>query len=196
LHFSQNGFIIFTVTGKTHLSSMIYIPVVLVAVVLVTALVLLMRRAAFDGSSLPLSAEWIDELSLERYRPMIRLLDGKDIDFLRSQPGFTPKMARKLRQQRCQIFRGYLRSLSADFRRVCAAIKILMMQSRQDRPDLAGILFHQQMMFALGMISVQSRLVLYRLGICGVEVSSLVRIFDSMRIELRSLVPAATVVGA
>ena len=164
--------------------------------VLLLAMVLLIRRTAFGGGSLPLTAEWIDELSMERYRPMMRLLDGGDIEFLRSQPGFTPKMARKLRQQRCQIFRGYLRCLSSDFRRVCAAVKILMLQSRQDRPDLAGILIHQQVMFALGMTAVQFRLMLYRWGICGVDVSSLVRTFDLMRLELRSLVPAAAASNA
>jgi len=45
---------------------------------LAIALFLLVRRMAFNGSSLPLTAEWIDELSIERYRPMMRLLDGGD----------------------------------------------------------------------------------------------------------------------
>ena len=79
---------------------------------LAIALFLLVRKVAFNGSSLPLTAEWIDELSIERYRPMMRLLDGGDLEFLRSQPGFTPRMATKLRAQRCQIFRGYLRCLN------------------------------------------------------------------------------------
>jgi hypothetical protein len=29
------------------------------------------------------------------------------------------------------------------------------------------------------------------MGVCGVEVSKLVKIFDSMRLELRTMVPAA-----
>lgn len=160
------------------------------------ALFLLVRKMASDGSSLPLTAEWIEELSIEHYRPMMRLLDGSDLEFLRSQPGFTPRMAVKLRVQRCQIFRGYLRCLNGDFQRVCAAIKILMLQSRQDRPDLAGMLVQQQMMFACGMSMVYFRLFLYRWGLCGVNVTSLVKNFDLMRCELRSLVPAALSVGA
>jgi hypothetical protein len=163
---------------------------------LAAALVLLIRKVAVKGSSLPLTAEWIDELSIERYRPMMRLLDGGDIEFLKSQPGFTPKMATKLRVQRCQIFGGYLRCLNGDFQRVCAAIKVLMLQSRHDRPDLAGVLIHHQVMFALGMLSVQFRLFLFRWGVCGVDVSSLVKIFDVMRLELRSLVPANMAAGA
>src|ERR1035438_2761799 len=111
---------------------------------LAVALLLLVRKVAFNGSSLPLTAEWIDELSIERYRPMMHLLDGGDAEFLRSQPGFTPGMAAKLRIERCQVFRGYLRCLRTDFQRVCAALKLLMLHSRDDRPDLAGVLVHQQ----------------------------------------------------
>src|SRR6266404_2246135 len=104
------------------------------------ALFKLLRSMAAAGRSLPVTAEWIDELSVERYRPMMRLLDGADLDFLRSQPGFTPQAAAKLRIQRCQIFRGYLRALSTDFGRISGAIKILMLHSRRDRPDLATVL--------------------------------------------------------
>lgn len=163
---------------------------------LAVALFLLVRKMASNGSSLPLTAEWIDELSIERYRPMMRLLDGGDLEFLRSQPGFTPRMATRLRAQRCQIFRGYLRCLNGDFQRVCAAIKILMLQSREDRPDLAGLLLQHQVMFACGMGMVYFRLFLYRWGLVGVDVTSLVRNFDLMRAELRRLVPATLSVGA
>ena len=162
---------------------------------LVFALVLLIRKLAFTESTLPLNADWINELSIERYRPMMRLLDGGDLEFIRSQPGFTARMAAKVRMQRCQIFRGYLRCLTADFSRVCAAMKILLLQSQHDRPDLAGILIQRQTLFAFGMLTVQTRLLLYRWGVCGVDVTSLVKIFDLMRLDLRSLVPAAVPMG-
>lgn len=149
-----------------------------------------LRKVLSQQTALPVTAEWIDELSIERYRPMMRLLDGGDLAFLRTQPGFSPKMASRLRQQRCQIFRGYLRCLSGDFARVCAALKLVMLHSQHDRPDLAAVLIRHQVMFALGMVLVQFRLVLYSYGICGVDVSDLVNIFDVLRIELRSLVPS------
>jgi hypothetical protein len=157
---------------------------------LAVALFLLVRKMANHANSLPLTAEWIDELSIERYRPMMRLLDRGDLEFLRSQPGFTPRMAHKLRAQRCQIFRGYLRCLNGDFQKVCAAIKVLMLQSRHDRPDLAGLLVQHQAMFVCGIGLVHFRLFLYRWGLGGVDVTSLVKSFDLMRLELRNLVPA------
>src|ERR1017187_6061293 len=129
---------------------------------LLLALRLLIRKVAVTGGRLPVTAEWIDELSIERYRPMMRLLDGGDLAFLRSQPGYTPRMATRLRTQRCLIFRGYLRCLNADFGRVCAAVKVLMLQSRHDRPDLAAALVRYQVTFACGILMVQFRLFLYR----------------------------------
>jgi hypothetical protein len=51
-------------------------------------------------------------------------------------------------------------------------------------------------MFAWGMALVYFRLFLYRWGVCGVDVTSLVKIFDLMRLELRSLVPATQAMGA
>jgi hypothetical protein len=150
-----------------------------------------MRKVA-SNAALPVTAEWIEDLSLDKYRPMLRILDEGDIEFLQSQPGFTPGMAAKLRTQRTQIFRGYLKSLETDFARTCSAIKLVMTQSSHDRPELAEALLRQQITFACGMVSVRARLLLYQWGICRVDASELVRLFDSMRVELRSLVPAAS----
>lgn len=165
--------------------------VLALAAALVWVLVLLVRRVLTPGGRLPVTAEWIDELSIERYRPMMRLLEGRDLEFLRTQPGFNSQMVAKLRLQRCQIFQGYLRCLTSDFGRVCAAIKLLLLQSRRDRPELAGALLRHQIQFAGGILTVQVRLFLYRWGFCGVDVTSLVRTFDVLRLELRTLVPSA-----
>lgn len=50
---------------------------------LLAALFILVRKIVATQSDLPLNAEWIDELSIERYRPMVRLLDERDLEFLR-----------------------------------------------------------------------------------------------------------------
>src|SRR5664280_432810 len=170
--------------------SVIAISIVFLAVPLL-ATVAVLRKLDSTNRSLPVTAEWIDELSTGRYRPMMRLLDSRDIEFLRSQAGFTPKMEAKLRAQRCQIFRGYLRCLDMDFQRVCMALKLVLLHSEQDRRDLSAVLVHQQVMFATGMMAARFRLFLYRWDICTVDATPLVRIFDAMRIELRTLVPAA-----
>jgi hypothetical protein len=160
------------------------------------ALGLVIRRIRFTTRDLPVTAEWIDELSIEHYRPMARLLDSGDLEFLRSQPGFTPGILRQVRKKRCQIFRGYLRCLQNDFWKVCAAIHLVMVQSDQNWPGLAAALLGHRLMFAAGMAMAQCRLILYRWGVCGVDVAGLVKRFDRMRSELRTLVPAAVSTGA
>jgi hypothetical protein len=163
----------------------------LLCLTLAVALCVVLRKIAFSSGDLPVTAEWIDELSVERYRPMLRLLDGQDVEFLRAQPGFTPVMEKQLRRQRCQIFQAYLRSLSLDFRRICAAIKLVMLYSKSDRPDLAEALMHHQLVFGLAFLQVEFMLQLYRWGLCDVNVANLMRIFDVTRVELRSLVPSS-----
>ncbi len=160
------------------------------------AVLLLIRRLGFVRRDLPVTAEWIDELSVERYRPMARLLDDGDLEYLRSQAGFTRGALRKIRRQRCRIFRGYLRCLQIDFGRVCAAIHLVILQSDENRIELAAALTLHQAMFAAGVAVVHCRLALYRWGVCGVDVAGLVKRFDRMRSELRTLVPAAAATNA
>lgn len=154
------------------------------------------RRLTGTRGNLPVTAAWIDELSIERYRPMIRLLNTCDVEFLRSQPGFSPAMVRRLRAQRAQVFKGYLRALSMDFDRICAALKLVMLQSRRDRPELAEALLRNQFFFASAMLMATCRLYLYRVGIGSVDVTSLVNIFDITRAELRAMVPVADMSAA
>ena len=163
-----------------------------VSAALIIGLILALRNLALGESELPVTAEWISELSTDRYRPMMRLLDPDDLEFLRSQPGYTPEMESRLRAQRCQVFRGYLRCLNLDFRRVGTALKIIMSQSEHDRGDLATILLHHQVQFALGLQVVRVRLQFYQWGIGHVDAASLLTIFDLMRIELGGLMPATS----
>src|SRR3954467_7953575 len=108
----------------------------IVVLVMIASVAMLIRMMGTRGHSLPVTAEWITDLSTERYKPMMRLLDSADIEFLRGQPGYTRQMETTLRIQRCQVFRGYLGYLNSDFQRVAMALKIVMAQSEQDRPDL------------------------------------------------------------
>ena len=154
------------------------------------------RWFAASESTLPVTVEWIDELSIDRYRPMLRLLCQDDLRFLRTRPGFTRQMETKFRTQRTAIFREYLRQLDSDFKRICMALKVVMVQSKHDRPDLASVLVHSQMAFAYGMMIVDLQVVCYRYGVGTVDVTGLVKLFDGMRLELRTFVPADSWAGA
>jgi hypothetical protein len=163
---------------------------ILLTLGLSAALLLTWRRLTSPPTSLPVTANWIEELSPERYRPMMHLLDTEDFEFLETQPSYSPTMGRHLRAQRCRLFRCYLRSLSADFQRVVMALKLILLCSAQDRPELASALVEQQVKFALTLVSVRVRLFLFRWDLCRVDASRLLGIFDHMRLELQVLVPA------
>jgi len=169
---------------------------ILACIVAGAGLVTLVRRIASPMVDLPATPDWIGELSVDRYRPMLRMIDADEFRFLSAQPGVTPKEAGEMRRQRCQIFRGYLRSLSTDFNRVCAAIKILMLHANTDRPDLSQALLRSQFTFALGMALVHARLTLFSLGIGTVSISSLLQPLQNMQLELRTLMPATMAAAA
>ena len=155
------------------------------------ALIWAVRQFGLGRVSLPVTPSWIEELSVERYRPMIRLLQGEDLGYLRSHPGIGAQRAQEVHAQRCRVFREYLALLQADFRRVCLALRILMAQSREDRPDLASRLIRQRITFAARMLEVRGGLILYRLGYWRVDPTALVKTFDLLRMELQGLLPVS-----
>jgi len=61
--------------------------------------------------------------------------------------------------KRVKLFRGYMHQLSEDFNRICKALKLLMVQSHADRPDLAGLLLKQQFTFSMAMMAVEVKLI-------------------------------------
>ena len=156
----------------------------------------LLRRLIAGPKTLPVSVDWINDLSAIRYRPMERLLSAEDERFLASQPGCNRKMVRRMRSERRRLFRGYLACLSTDFSRVGVALRLIMTHAAQDRPDLAGILYKQQALFAIGILNVHWRLALHALGLGTVDVSGLVRAMEFMRLELRQMIPAESAAAA
>ncbi len=123
------------------------------------------QRRFRKPASLPVTAAWIEELSIDRYQPMARLLGEEDLRFLRSRRGITAREAAAFRRERCRVFESYLDCLHSDFRRVCLALKIVMVQSRYDRPELAALLMRSQRIFVLNLMVVRARVLLYRWGL-------------------------------
>ncbi len=162
----------------------------IVCLILASAFYFIIRRLIAPDRTLPVSVDWIHNLSVNRYRPMERLLANEDFAFLATQPGYNRKLARKLRADRRKIFRGYLRCLEKDFSRICAALDLLVVESPQDRPDLAAIVWKQRAIFAVGMLGIHVRLALHACGIGSVDVRNLVGAFDRMGSELQRLIPA------
>jgi hypothetical protein len=157
------------------------------------AVIAVFWRLRFGVATLPPTTAWIDEFSAERYRPMLSLLNDTDLRFLSSHSSVAPKLVAHFRRERCRILRGYLRSLATDFTRVVAALKLVMTQASSDRPDLAAVLIRSQVTFAVCIVLAHAQLQVYRFGIGTVDVGALLKVFEGMRLELRTLVPRTEV---
>ncbi|MGE5645117.1 MAG: hypothetical protein ACM336_04935 [Acidobacteriota bacterium] len=157
---------------------------VLFAVFAAVAFAFLFRGLLAPGRDRQADLEWSSEFSIAKYRPMERLFLEEDYDFLAAQPGFHPRIYRKLQAERRRVFRHYLRCLRRDFNRLSAAAKLLLLSAPSDRPDLASALLKQRMIFTYAMAAVEFRLVLQSMGIGTVDVRRLVDAVDGMREQL------------
>lgn len=157
------------------------------AVLVAIAFFFLFRRLISRERDAHPDLEWCREFSIARYRPMERLFVAEDYDFLAAQPGFQPKIYRKLQAERRRIFRHYLRCLRRDFNRLSTAAKLLLLHAPQDRPDLAALLLKQRLVFTYAMAGVQCRLALQTVGIGRVDVRRLVGSLESMRAQFGQL---------
>ena len=152
--------------------------------------VLFARLTSRDRLHLP-PEEWEGLFSLTRYKAMERLLDESDGQFLRSHQNFTQQEDKKFRAKRVKLFRGYMHQLSEDFNRICKALKLVMVESCIDRPDLAGLLLKQQFTFSLAMMAVEVKLILYGFGWAGVDVKALMEPLITVRAQLQALAAIA-----
>lgn len=155
----------------------------------------LFRRLISRHKEAEADLEWCRDFSIARYRPMERLFVEDDYDFLAAQPGFHPRISRKLQSERRRVFRHYLRCLRRDFDRLSTAAKTVLVHAAQDRPDLATTLLKQRLLFSYAMLVVEFRLGLQTLGIGRVDVRRLVSSLEAMRDQLRQLTQHAQPAG-
>lgn len=135
----------------------------LVIAVVFAALFLAMFRRA-STANLP-DARWLDEFSLDKYRPLDRLFDSADLQFVAAQPGYTASLGRKLASSRRAAARLYLSELTVDFDRLVRLGREMVVASPQDRADLATTLLNQWLTFHARVLSLRLRLRLAPLGL-------------------------------
>lgn len=143
---------------------MIFVAVSVVVALLLALFAFLFRALLSRPSQSAFSLEWLDEFSVDAYAPMSRLLDRRDVAFLTSQAGYQPEIGKRLMAERRKVFRGYLRLLIADFNRLIALGKLMLVYSTEDRPELAKALWRQQSSFYFAVCRIYCELALYPLG--------------------------------
>ena len=124
-----------------------------------------------------------------RYRVMEQLLDEADQNLAACRG--DREAEHKFRHQRVRILHGYMQQLAEDFNSICKATKVLMVNSEVDRPDIAGSLMKQQLLFSFLLMLVELKLIVFGFGWHGVDLSSLTRTLNGMRAQLQSLAAIA-----
>jgi hypothetical protein len=124
----------------------------------------------------------------DRYRPMLRLLSDEDLQFVPAH------FRSSVRADRRMIFRRYLKCLAKDYARLLAGIRMAMVRSGVDRPELARALAKNRLLFALAVCRIEYRLTLHAAGLGHVDVSGLVEALDALRGQVAAFTPSA--VGA
>ena len=148
-------------------------------------LAILIRKLGSPASAEVVSTVWLSRFSVAKYRPMERLFSEEDFRFLAGQRGYNPGIARRLRRERIRAFRGYLRLLRSDYRKLEAAMSLYMANSPVDRPDLARALFKRRVQFTCAVLAAEWRVRLYGFGLSPSDTRRLVAALDDMRDHLR-----------
>lgn len=157
----------------------------LVVLILGTVAFLLLRTffatcSSYAATSAPLEISWRD------YRPLGRLLDPADFDFLRRR-GVSEVKIRKLRAERRKIYRLCLRSLAHDFNYVHRYVNLVLIQSHIDRPELAAELAKQKLTFYRNLLRVEFRLTLHAWGIERMPAIDLLQPLKALEAQLCQL---------
>jgi len=147
------------------------------------SIVLIRRRPESETPD----ADWFQNFSADKYRPMQRLLDERDYIFLKAQPGYHPSIARNLRRQRQKVYRAYLRSLVKDFNRFHAAAVAMLLTSETDRPELAVELTRIKAQFQMAVFAVRVRLVMNSVGLVKMNGSAPAEALRALETATREL---------
>src|SRR5579872_1045130 len=162
----------------------VIIPALACFILLGAVFCLIFKRLISQNPYMSASDVLQEPFSPSHYTTMRRLLDFSDESFLRTA-GWSQASIRKFRKSRITIFRAYLNQLSYDFRRISNALKLLMVCSKVDRPDLWRLLAKQRLTFTFAMLSVKCRLVLFQFGWSQVDAHDLVQSLELIYSQLQ-----------
>lgn len=163
------------------------LPLLILLVVLISIIgSLLLYRGGLRRQTSMADAAWLHDFSPEKYRPMMRLLDRQDYDWLTAQ-GMEKSAIRALRTERRRIFGTYLQNISRDFGKLHSAASALVLALPDDEPQLAGRLLNARVQFQRTMIGVRMNLLLHDLGVGSVDVRQLVSGIEALHQDLRPL---------
>lgn len=131
-------------------------------------------------------ASFLDNFSLMKYRPMLRLATQMDRRYLTS--AHSDKLATCYRRIQRGLLREYLRDASKDFNRLYAIANAKCVQASADPGDLSMVLFEQQMTFILLVWGIEARLLLDGILPFAMDLKPLMHSIEGLAKQTRQLV--------
>lgn len=139
----------------------------------------LMALARRNAALLDQAAVATDRESFsDYYRPMLHLLDARDLATASSLQGVSALDFADFRRDRLAAFRSYLKDMRSDFNRIEFKIRYMMLSAQESDADLVLRLNRLKANFQSQLLRVELQLILFRFG------------FTALRVEVAPLVEA------
>ena len=139
------------------------------------------------------SGEWLAAFSVDKYRPMLRLFNSGDREWLEMQPGYDSRCVRRLTSERATVFAEYLRAAGRDGRRLHAAAWRLAASAQDDATNLGAFIAWQVWTLEFFLVRARLRLAVARLAGGAVDPRP---VFNSLDALARAVKLAARPVAA
>lgn len=108
------------------------------------------------------------------YRPMLRLLDERELQSAKSLPSVCDADYHRFRQQRIQAFHLYLNELTTDFRRIEFKLRYLLLAAPAQYSELVRELHRNKAQFQWQLAKLRLYLVMFRFGWVTIDASKLI----------------------
>ena len=128
---------------------------------------------------------FLDQFSVSRYRPLLRLATRMDRTYLENAHGKA--LAACYRKIQRTLLREYLRDLSKDVNRLYAILNARSAGARNDEGNVSLALTEQQTSFALLVWGIEARLLLDAVMPAPLNVKPLIAALDALTTQTQAI---------
>ena len=159
--------------------------VVLLLVVAVAVLTRFAPKPAVIANSYGSDASFLENFSLQTYRPMLRLATQMDRRYLTSAHGES--LSGCYRKIQRGLLREYLRDAAKDFNRLYSIANAKSLKASSDPGDLSIALFEQQMTFIMLIWGIEARLLVDGIVPFALDLEPLMGAIEGLAAQTRML---------
>ncbi len=121
---------------------------------------------------------------LDYYRPMLLLLDARELERARLLTGTSPEDWRRFRRARIQSFRAYLGDMRLDFQRLEFKLRYFMLAASAEEGRLVTELNRLKLQYFRNLLLIEARLALFEAGLGTVDPTPLLEAIEVLESSL------------